>query len=393
MTEVNVSQTEALAGADGARNADRRGAARIRPALAVSGDGMNPASGVGDPPMHHELSVQPLDGATTAWDEFVARAGGGSFCHLAGWRTILGDVLGTECLYRVATGPSGEWHGILPLVRVKSWIFGHYLVSLPFLNYGGPLGSAVAQRRLVDEAVAEARRSRVDLLELRTRHPGDLGLPVSTRKITVLLELPADAEALSKSFPAKLRSQIRRPMKEGLTARFGADQLEAFYEVLAHNMRDLGTPVLPRALFERVAQTFSDLVVFGVVYRGDQPLAGGCGFVWRDEFEMTWAGALRESRPLAANMLLYWAFMEQMIARDVRVFNFGRCTPGGGTHHFKRQWGGADVPLPWCRFTPAGLKSTPSPDDPAYSWGPRLWRLLPLPIANRLGPRLIRLLP
>jgi FemAB-related protein (PEP-CTERM system-associated) len=348
---------------------------------------------VSEPQVEQEFTVLPLDGVPGRWDEFVARAEGSSFCHLAGWRDILSDVMGTECLYRVAIGRNGEWQGVLPLVRVKSWIFGHYLVSLPFLNYGGPLGSSVARRRLVQEAVAEAHRSRVDLLELRTLYAGNLDLPVSTRKVTVLLELPPDAEALSKSFPAKLRSQIRRPMKEGLTARFGADQREAFYEVFARNMRDLGTPVLPPALFERVAATFPDLVVFGVVYRGEQPLAGGCGFVWRGEFEMTWAGALRESRPLAANMLLYWAFMERMIAHEVRVFNFGRCTPGRGTHHFKRQWGGADVTLPWCQYAPAGLKATPSPDDPAYSWGPRLWRWLPLPIANRLGPRLIRLLP
>jgi FemAB-related protein (PEP-CTERM system-associated) len=349
--------------------------------------------GARDPLVPPELTLRPLDAATGAWDEFVAHAEGSSFCHLAGWRDIFSDVLGAECLYRVATGPNGEWQGILPLVRVKSWIFGHYLVSLPFLNYGGPLGSSGAQQRLVEEAVTEARRSKADLLELRTRYAGDLHLPVSTRKITALLELPRDADALLKSFPSKLRSQIRRPMKEGLTARFGADQREAFYDVLAHTMRDLGTPVLPRALFERIAQTFSAYVVFGVVYRGDQPLAGGGGFVWRDEFEMTWAGALRASRPLSANMLLYWAFMEQMIARNVRVFNFGRCTPGGGTHQFKRQWGGADVPLPWYQYAPAGLKSTPSPGDPAYSWGSRLWRWLPLPIANQLGPRLVRLLP
>jgi FemAB-related protein (PEP-CTERM system-associated) len=386
-------QADGVAGANGAGNADGKRAACVRREQAVSGEIVNPAARVWDLPIEPELTILALDGGTGSWDEFVARAEGGSFCHLAGWRDIFSDVLGAECLYRVATGPSGEWQGILPLVRVKSWIFGHYLVSVPFLNYGGPLGSAVAQRRLAEEAVTEARRSRADLLELRTRSAGDLDLPVSTRKITVVLELPADPEALSKSFPSKLRSQIRRPMKEGLTTRFGRDQLEPFYDVLAHTMRDLGTPVLPRALFERVAQAFSEFVVFGVVYRGDEPLAGGCGFVWRDEFEMTWAGALRASRPLAANMLLYWAFMEQMIAREVRAFNFGRCTPGGGTHQFKRQWGGADVPLPWYQYAPAGLKGTPSPGDAAYSWGSRLWRWLPLPIANRLGPRLVRGLP
>ena len=335
----------------------------------------------------------PLDGATDSWDEFVRGDAASSFCHLTGWREILSDVLGAECLYWVATADSGAWEGVLPLVRVRSRLFGHYLVSLPFLNYGGPLGSAAAQRRLTQQAVGEARRSRADLLELRTRDIADLDLPVSSRKITVVLDLPPTPDELWKGFSAKLRSQIRRPIKEGLAARFGPDQREPFYEVFARNMRDLGTPVLPRALFERIAAVFPEHVVFGAVYRGDEPVAGGCGFVWGGEFEMTWAGARRETRSLAANMLLYSAFIEQMIARGVRRFNFGRCTPGGGTHHFKRQWGSRDVPLPWCQFAPRGHVATPSPDDPAFSWGPRLWRRLPLPIANLLGPRLVRFLP
>ena len=344
-------------------------------------------------PPFPQLEVLPLDGDRRAWDELVTRAECSSFCHLAGWREILSDVLGAECLYWKVVDADGGLQGILPLVRVRSRIFGHYLVSLPFLNYGGPLGSQAAQDRLVQEAVTEARRTRADLLELRTRDPGGFDLPVSSRKITVLLPLPSDAETLFTRFPAKLRSQIRRPMKEGLEVRFGPEQREPFYEVFARTMRDLGTPVLPRAFFERVSATFADLVVFGVVYRGEQPLAAGCGFVWRGEFEMTWAGALRESRTLAANMLLYWKFMEQMIARGVGVFNFGRCTPGGGTHNFKKQWGGIDVPLRWCQYASGARKAPPSPDDHAFSWGPRIWRRLPLPIANRLGPRLIRFLP
>ena len=339
------------------------------------------------------MMIRPLDGDTAAWDAFVAGADGSTFCHLAGWRDILSDVLGAECLYRVAIDADGTPRGVLPLVRVKSKVFGHFLVSVPFLNDGGPLGSVDARRALVEDAVNEARRSGADLLELRTRAADGLGLPVSSRKITVTLPLPADSASLFGDFTSKLRNQIRRPIKQGLTVRFGLDQQAAFYGVFARTMRDLGTPVLPRALFERIAATFPDLVVFGTVYRGDEPLAAGCGFVWRDEFEMTWAGSLRESRRLSANMLLYWSFMEQMIARGVRLFNFGRCTPGGGTHNFKRQWGGVDVPLPWCQYSSGALKAPPSPGDSAFSWGPRLWRRLPLAIANRLGPRLVRFLP
>jgi len=340
-----------------------------------------------------QLELVTLNGDARAWDEFVTRAEGSSFCHLSGWRQILSDTLGAECLYWAAADADGGWQGILPLVRVRSRIFGHYLVSLPFLNDGGPLGSQAARNRLVVEAVAESRRAGADLLELRTRDPCGLDLPVSSRKITVLLSLPTDDDTLFKSFPAKLRSQIRRPMKEGLTARFGPEQREPFHEVFARTMRDLGTPVLPRRFFERVASMFPDLVEFGVVYRGAQPVAGGCGFLWREEFEMTWAGSLRESRQVSANMLLYWAFMQRAILRRARVFNFGRCTPGGGTHRFKSQWGGTDVPLAWHQYSTANVQATPSPNDAAYAWGPRLWRHLPLFIANRLGPRVVRFLP
>jgi FemAB-related protein (PEP-CTERM system-associated) len=344
--------------------------------------------------VEQDLTVLPLDSVPGCWDEFVARAEGGSFCHLVGWRDILNDVLGTECLYRVAADRRGEWQGILPLVRVKSWLFGHYLVSLPFLNYGGPLGSAVARRRLVQEAVAEASRSRADLLELRTRDGEDLGLPATSRKVCVLLDLPRSAEQLWQDvFSAKLRTKIRRVQKERMETRFGADQSGAFYEVFARNMRDLGTPVLPRRFFERIGAVFSDRVVFGVVYWERQPVAAGCGFLWRDEFEMTWSSGLRRHGHRRPNLLLYSRFMEHLIERGVRVFNFGRSTPGSGPHEFKRQWGGVDVPLPWRQYAPAGPRAMPSPDDPAFSWGPRLWRRLPVPIANALGPRLIRYLP
>src|SRR6266513_1379392 len=330
------------------------------------------------------LEVSALEDAGRTWDDVVARADTSSFCHLSVWREILSDVLGAECLYRVAVDGEGVWHGILPLVRVRSRLFGHYLVSLPFLNEGGPLGSPEAQQLLVADAVTEARRTGADLLELRSRHDGDFDLSVSDRKITVLRELPADPQQLFTSFSAKLRSQIRRPLKAGLVARFGAGERHAFYEVFARTMRDLGTPVLPRAFFERIAITFPELVVFGVVYGRDEPLAAGCGFVWNGEFEMTCAAARRDHGHGATNMLLYWSFMEEMIRRRIRVFNFGRCTPGGGTHRFKQQWGGRDVPLPWCQDAPVGRGATPTPDDPAFSWGPRLWRWLPVPIANRL---------
>jgi serine/alanine adding enzyme len=339
------------------------------------------------------ISIVAFDGSTAAWNATVAAAPNSTFCHLGGWRDIVADVLGHDAPFAVAHDGEGEWQGVLPLVRVKSPLLGHYLVSMPFLNAGGPIGSQAAVAALSEYAVTLALRHRVDLLELRMRSPIQSSLRSTQRKITVLLKLPPSVEELWAAFPSKLRSQIRRAEKEGLEARFGTDQVGAFYDVFARNMRDLGTPVLPRALFERIAAAFADVVVFGAVYRGEEPLAAGAGFVWQGEFEMTWASALRKHRRLAANMLLYWSFMQRMIARGVGTFDFGRCTPGAGTHQFKRQWGGVDMPLPWLQWSLRQLTAPPTPDRPLFRVASAVWRRLPLALANRLGPVIARQIP
>jgi serine/alanine adding enzyme len=344
--------------------------------------------------MPESVFVVAADGEGAQWDKFVSSFAESSYCHLSGWREIMSDVLGHECIYTVALDRDGSWVAVLPLVRVRSRWLGHYLLSMPFLNYGGPVGHPEAQSRLAEHAVTEARCSGADLLEIRARQPIPGELRTVTRKITVLLELPASDEALwAERFPPKLRSQIRRPMKEGMEACFGSEQLEPFYEVFSRHMRDLGTPVLPRGFFERISGIFADIAVFGVVYRREQPVAAGCGFVWRDEFELSWASSLLAHKRAAPNMLLYWSFMQRMIARGIRVFNFGRCTPGGGTHRFKGQWGGFDVPLPWAQWSPSGVTATPSPDRPIYRLAAAAWRRLPQPVADRLGPVIARRLP
>jgi FemAB-related protein (PEP-CTERM system-associated) len=266
---------------------------------------------------------------------------------------------------------------------------------MPFLNYGGPLGSARARRALTEDATTIAKQTGVHLLELRCRRiPPDPPLVETRRKITVVMDLPRDlADLWEKGIRAKVRSQIRRPQKEGMTSRYGAVEMEPFYEVFARNMRDLGTPVLPRAFFAEIAQRLPNHAEFGCVYLNDVPVAAGCGFVWRGEFEMTWASALKEYARMAPNMLLYWSFMERMLQRGVRVFNFGRCTPGSGTHRFKLQWGGRDEPLQWGQWSDRGVKETPNPNRPVFAMATRIWRNLPLGIANRLGPRISRSIP
>jgi hypothetical protein len=86
--------------------------------------------------------------------------------------------------------------------------------------------------------------------------------------------------------------------------------------------------------------------------------------------------------------------IRRCIEDGARSFNFGRCTPGGGTHKFKAQWGGRDVPLPWYQHTAdGGAAHTPSPTDGKYAWGPEIWKRLPVGLATAIGPRVVRYIP
>lgn len=338
------------------------------------------------------LAIEPWAGQADGWDSFVRAQDGWTHFHLAGWRRVMERVHGHECLY-LAAHDADALAGVLPLVRVKSLLFGHYLVSMPYLNYGGPLGTPDAIRALADAAAAIARRDGAALLELRSRIALPVDLPASHRKITVLLDLvPGEPGRVFDRFKAKLRSQVRRPQKEGVSVRFGADQVGPFYAVFARHMRDLGTPAQPRALFEAIAAEFPRDAWFACAWLGGRPVACGAGFRWGAEFEMTWASSLVECSAVAPNMGLYWAFIERATLEGCAVFNFGRCTSGSGTHRFKRQWGGRDEPLWWYQLA-AGKAATPSPDDGAYAWGPRIWKHLPLPLATVLGPRIVRGIP
>jgi FemAB-related protein (PEP-CTERM system-associated) len=340
------------------------------------------------------LRVERFSGGAGEWDDFVRSQAGWTPFHLYAWKPLIEELFGHECLYLAARAPAGGLTGVLPLVRLRSTLFGHYLVSMPFVNYGGPVGSDEACRALSAHAVDVAQADGVRLLELRSRGPQPIELPVSHRKITVVLDLPSNVEALRKQLGSKLRSQIKRPEKEGVTVAFGADQVDPFFEVFSRHMRDLGTPTQPRALFRGIAERFGGDAWFGCAWHQGRPIAAGAGFRWGQEFEMTWASSLYAYNRIAPNMLLYWSFMEQAIQQRVTLFNFGRCTPNEGTHHFKKQWGSRDEQLWWYQRSRGGeATSTPSPDQGAYALGVRLWKRLPLKVANALGPRIVRGIP
>ena len=339
------------------------------------------------------LQVDRFRGAEKEWDVFGVRTPGWTAFHRYAWRTLVEDLYGHDCPYLCARDASGALRGILPLVRLRSRLFGHYLVSMPFVSYGGPLGSDDAVRALASQAARMAEEDGARLLELRSLRRLPIDLPVSHRKITVVLSLDGGADAVFGRLKPKVRSQVRRAQKEGVSYRFGRECVDDFHAVFARHMRDLGTPAQPRSFFRAIADRFGDDAWFGCAYLDSRPIACGAGLRWNDEFEITWASSLREWNRISANMGLYWAFIERAANAGHSRFNFGRCTPGSPTHRYKQQWGAEDQPLWWYQGNSQQGSGTPSPDSPHYALASRLWRHLPVGVATVLGGRVVRFLP
>jgi FemAB-related protein (PEP-CTERM system-associated) len=279
---------------------------------------------------------------------------------------------------------------------MKSVMFGNFLVSIPYFNYGGVCADDEESRDLlIAEAVKIARQSRVSHIEFRQEELLDNGFPVKTSKVSMRLALPSSPEDLWKSFPSKLRSQVRKPQKSGMNIRVGReDELDSFYHVFSVCMRDLGTPVYPKCFFRNILERFPESTWICSVYLEKVPMASGFLVAFKDRLEIPWGASLRRYNHFSPNMLLYWSCLEFACKRGFRVFDFGRSTEGESTYRFKEQWGAVPHPMYW-HYWIANDGTIPeiNPHNPKYRFAIGMWKTLPVPLTNLLGPRIVRNIP
>jgi FemAB-related protein (PEP-CTERM system-associated) len=332
-----------------------------------------------------------------AWDRFVATRPNATAYHQIGWKNIVEQAFGHKTYYLLAEDEQGAVTGILPLVHLKSIIFGNYMVSLPFLNYGGCCSDdPESAANLIQAAVELGQKHGVSHIELRDQMPGEPGFPVKTSKVAMLVGLPERAEQMWEAFDPKLRSQIRKPQKEGLFAKIGGkDELDSFYAVFSANMRDLGTPVYSKRFFELILETFPAVTRICTVYNDRQvPLASGFLVEFKGVVEIPWASSLREYYRQGPNMLLYWMALQFSCERGAKVFDFGRSSPGSGTYKFKEQWGAHPKQLYWHYWLrDGGPLPDLSPNNPKYQLAINVWKKLPLGLTTWIGPSVVRNLP
>jgi FemAB-related protein (PEP-CTERM system-associated) len=339
-----------------------------------------------------EVVVRPAASSDAAeWDAFVERCADATFFHRFGWREIIDDVFRHRSHYLVAQR-AGRIVGILPLAEVTSRMFGHSLSSLPFCVYGGPAADdAEAEHALIEEASRLARALDVEYLELRNR---SAKCPAWARQdiyVTFRRELLPEAEDNLLAVPRKQRAMIRKGIKNGLRSETDAS-VDRFFALYADNAHRHGTPPFAKEYFARLLKVFGDACeVLIVVDNRNQPVSGVMSFYFRDEVLPYYAGDTVAARDLAANDFKYWELMRRACARGVRIFDYGRSKQGTGSFDFKRNWGFESAPLAY-EFQLLRREGVPqnNPLNPKYRMLIALWRRLPLPVVNVLGPHIVR---
>lgn len=329
------------------------------------------------------------------WDAYVAQEKRCSVYHLSAFKKVVESTFGHRCIYLMAVDTENQIVGILPSVQLKSTLFGNFLVSVPFFNYGGAVAQDVTtENMLMEQLNQKARLLGAEHIEYRDINKREQ-LPAKTEKNSLFLRLPQTADSLWDQIGSKVRAQIKKSMENNFTFKSGgAELLDDFYRVFSINMRDLGTPVYSKAFFRNLLADTDINSTLGVVYFNDKPISCAYLIGHQDTLEIPWASTLRDYNRLNANMYLYWNVISLAIEKQYEFFDFGRSSKEAGTFKFKQQWGAEPSQLYWHYWLASGGDLPQiNPNNPKFKLLVAVWKRLPIGIANLLGPMIVKNLP
>ena len=346
--------------------------------------------------MSRGLAVEPLAAPLeAAWDRYVRAAPDATFFHQLGWRWLVERCFGHSAHYLVARRGSGI-AGVLPLFEMKSLLFGHSLVSIPFAIGGGVAADdAEAAGALLAEAERLAERLGVDYLELRSEKPVSESLLTKDLYCTFRSDLTVGEDVWLQRMERKRRQMMNYVGRAGFSWRVaGLEELPLFYRLFSESMRHHGTPVYPKLFLREILDRHPEQTHLFFVSHGGKTVAGTLTLLFRDVIMPFYAGGDRENRPRGVDDYLYLAILRWGRENGYRTFDFGRSKRGTGAYAFKARWGMDEVPLAYQYHLVRGRElPNVSPANPKYQALIRAWQKLPLPVTQLLGPRIIGRIP
>jgi FemAB-related protein (PEP-CTERM system-associated) len=332
--------------------------------------------------------LEPID--HQRWDQFVEASDTATFFHLSAWQRVIQQAFSHKTYY-VYAEQEGEISGILPLVHVKSLLFGNTLISNAFCVYGGIVASNdQAFQELQNYAQKLARELGVDCLEMRNRQQQHPDWPHKQLYVTFRKELDSDHDKNMSAIPRKQRAMVRAGIKVGLTGVVDTN-IDRFYQAYSVSVRNLGTPVFPKHYFQLLKQVFADDCEILTIEHEGRLVASVMSFYFKDEVLPYYGGGTDLARDLKGNDFMYWEVMHRAVDKGCKVFDFGRSKEGTGSYRFKKHWGFEPEPLFYeIELVKAQQIPEINPLNPKYQFFIAAWKRLPLPVSQLVGPWLAK---
>lgn len=329
-------------------------------------------------------------GEEARWDAFVQNCPNATFFHRAGWKEVIERAFGHRTWFLYAE-TNGRIEGVLPLARIKSLIFGDSLISLPFCVYGGIAAISDSAREALDkEAQALAARLKVGHLEYRNMQARQKDWVTKDLYVTFRKEIAVNEEANMLAIPRKQRAMVRKGIKAGLNSTID-DDVDRFFSAYSVSVHRLGTPVFSKRYFNLLKEIFGADCEVLTITSDDRTISSVLSFYFRDEVLPYYGGGTSEAREVAGNDFMYWELMRRAAARGFKTFDFGRSKVGTGAFDFKKNWGFEPQPLPYAyQLYRARALPDNNPLNPKYQRFISMWQRLPLPVANMLGPHIVK---
>ena len=329
-------------------------------------------------------------------EAFVAAHPDATVFHRPLWLQAVATGTANPALALVAER-GGDLAAYLPLNAIHSPVFGSLLASSGFAVGGGWLVAGMARTAPLFAALEElAMRLSCPAIELRggvlPAHRPDWTIRRDAH-CNFITPLAPDDEAQLLAIPRKQRAEVRKGLGYDLEICTGSspENRAAHYAVYSTSVRNLGTPVFPRALFDAVLDLFAaDADILTVRHQG-VPVSSVLSLYYRGSVMPYWGGGLWAARQLRANDRMYFELMRHARERGCIRFDFGRSKSHSGAYDFKRNWGFEPEPLSYAQWTAPGMtQRNADPTSAKHAAQIALWKRLPLPVANLLGPMIAR---
>ncbi len=331
------------------------------------------------------------------WDSFVDSHPESRFCHLWGFRRALEDAYDLNCVY-LDIASHGRLVGVFPSVLVRK--HRGYLLSQPFVEYGGPLCSNFSKEEfscLVTRLTEAARVRNCESIFIR----GGIGaedLSASKHCERTVLQLygelhldRTEEEIWQHSLSQKARNAVRSAAKSGLRCEVhcGADAIRPpFYDLYLRSMKRLCVPPHSLRFFESLAANLGEKLVACWAFKEKEPLAVMLGGTTARRLHCIIMASDERSWALRPNDLIHWSLLTWARAKGLSRLDLGSASSDEQLR-FKRKWGASMHDYAHLSVDVNMLGQTEAPQkDREHTLAKKLWQFVPLSASRVVGPSL-----